>query len=98
MEHDGTLPAGTDLGPFKITRVIGRGGFGVTYEAWDGSLNRQVAIKEYFPAGLATRGADHATVQCVPHDEGGFARGLERFLDEARTLAQFHDPRIVRVH
>jgi serine/threonine protein kinase len=98
MEHESTLPIDTPISHYRIVRVIGRGGFGITYEAWDGSLNRRVAIKEYFPHGHAVRGADARTVSIVDSDAAIFARGLERFLDEARTLAQFHDPRIVRVH
>ena len=53
------LPDGTRLAEFQIRSVIGEGGFGIVYLAWDGSLQRQVAIKEYMPATLAarTRGA-----------------------------------------
>lgn len=94
----GTLAADTVVGHYRIVRVIGRGGFGITYEAWDGDLNRAVAVKEYFPHGLAQRAADGVAVQCLPRSEEPYAQGLRRFLDEARALAQFHDPRIVRVH
>ena len=49
------LPAGLRLDEFKIDRVLGSGGFGITYAATDTSLNRRVAIKEFFPSGFATR-------------------------------------------
>jgi serine/threonine protein kinase len=98
MDSADTLPIGTQVGHFRIVRLIGRGGFGITYEAWDASLNRAVAIKEYFPAGRATRADDRAGVEYSPQHAGFFSKGLRRFLDEARTLAQFRDPRIVHVH
>lgn len=97
-EEPGTLAAGSVVGHYRILRVIGRGGFGITYEARDESLNRPVALKEYFPHGLAMRANDAVTVRCAARCEEPFGKGLERFLEEARTLAQFHDPRIVRVH
>jgi len=94
----GTLAADAVIGHYRIVRVIGRGGFGITYEAWDGDLNRAVAIKEYFPHGMAQRAPAGVAVLCLPRSEETYAQGLRRFLDEARALAQFHDPRIVRVH
>ena len=57
----GTLPEGTRLGEFELIRVIGEGGFGIVYLAWDHSLERRVALKEYMPATLASR-ADGTTV------------------------------------
>jgi serine/threonine protein kinase len=98
MDNADTLPIGTAVGHFRIVRLIGRGGFGITYEAWDSSLNRPVAIKEYFPYGRATRAHDGAGVECGKDHAAFFRKGLGRFLDEARTLAQFRDPRIVHVH
>ena len=83
---------------FEVKQVIGVGGFGVTYEADDPTLNRRVAIKEYFPGTLALRGEDGRTISARASDTDGFFEyGLRRFLDEARILAQFHDPHIVRV-
>ena len=73
------------IGHYRIVRVIGRGGFDITYEAWDGDLNRAVAIKECFPHGMAQRAADGIAVQCLPRSEEPYAQGLRRFLDEART-------------
>lgn len=58
----GLLPVGSRLAEFEITRVIGQGGFGVVYEAWDHDLERVVAIKEYLPTSLSTRQNDGTVV------------------------------------
>lgn len=96
-EHQ-ALPPGTRIESFEMDSVLGVGGFGITYKAFDQSLQRTVAIKEYMPSGLATRGDDGSTV--LPNSEANettYAYGLRRFLDEARTLARFNHPGIVRV-
>ncbi len=84
---------------FLIGRILGKpGGFGVTYLAWDLVLHTTVAIKEYFPGNLATRSPDHSTVVFDDdNDKAQFGHGLEQFLREARALAQFSHPNIVRV-
>lgn len=94
---DQTLPVGTRLDDFKITEVLGEGGFGITYKAVDERLQREVAIKEYLPREFALRD-ETATVR--PRDqrsEGTFTWGLKRFIDEARALALFKHPNIVAV-
>ncbi len=94
---DQTLPIGTRLDDFKITEVLGEGGFGITYKAVDERLQREVAIKEYLPREFALRD-ETATVR--PRDErseGTFMWGLKRFIDEARALALFKHPNIVAV-
>ena len=83
---------------YEIGRVLGKGGFGITYAAVDRGLNIPVAIKEFLPAQVAGRGTDQSTVQ--PHgggEEEVFAHGLAAFLNEARTLAQFNHQNIVAV-
>jgi serine/threonine protein kinase len=98
MAYHHTLVAGTRIASYEIRDVLGAGGFGVTYRAYDTSLDRVVAIKEYLPTGLAVRIADGTTV--APKSQGDaqdFEYGLKRFLDEARTLARFREPNIVRV-
>ncbi len=95
-----TLPAGYRINEYHIERPLGGGGFGITYLARDSNLQLPVAIKEYFPSDLVTRGAGQ-----VVQVRGGSSNehqeqydwGLERFLDEARALATFRHPNIVRV-
>lgn len=82
---------------YLVGRALGQGGFGVTYVGWDKWLQRQVAIKEFLPAALATRDVRHATVLPLKQQEAAFARGLDSFIDEAQHLARFNHPHIVRV-
>lgn len=85
---------------YKIEDVIGAGGFGITYLAWDPVLQSHVAIKEYYPSGIATRQADSSQV-CVPvgSEKKEFHRGLIRFLKEAQDVARFQsEPNIVSIY
>ncbi|MDD2728815.1 serine/threonine-protein kinase [Malikia sp.] len=92
------LPVGTRLHEFEITGLIGEGGFGVVYLAHDHLLQRQVALKEYLPASLATRGSGHAvTLRSRRHAEV-YEKGLQSFINEARLLARFDHPALVKVH
>ena len=91
------LPAGSRLGEFEITDVIGEGGFGIVYSARDSSLDRIVAIKEYLPAAFAgrnTTGMVH--VRSNEHSKT-FDAGLSSFINEARMLAKFSHPGLVEV-
>jgi serine/threonine protein kinase len=98
MVYHHALPVGTRLASYEIRDVLGAGGFGITYMAYDFDLEREVAIKEYLPTGLAVRIADGTTVAPKSEgDSGDFEYGRKRFLDEARTLARFREPNIVRV-
>jgi hypothetical protein len=94
----GALPAGARLRGYEILAVLGHGGFGVTYQARDTTLGRDVAIKEYLPTAVAIR-EDGTTVlprSTALADE--FRWGRDRFLQEARTLAKLDGaPAIVRV-
>ena len=92
------LPAGTRLDEFEILRPLGIGGFGIVYLAIDHSLLRQVALKEFMPADLAARDPAGAVGPRSEHCTAQFARGLESFFDEARLLAPFNHPALVRVH
>ncbi|MBI5277010.1 MAG: protein kinase [Burkholderiales bacterium] len=93
------LPAGYRLDEYEVQRPLGGGGFGITYLARDGNLDLPVALKEYFPSDLATRATDLRVLvrNADEEHEGQFEWGLERFLDEARALAAFRHPNIIRV-
>lgn len=85
---------------YKIEEVIGAGGFGITYRAWDPLLQSYVAIKEYYPSGIATRSADSSKV-CVPvgQEQREYHRGKIRFLKEAQDVARFQsEPNIVSIY
>jgi hypothetical protein len=94
---DTLSPGSTLVGDYEIIRVLGSGGFGNTYLAMDRNLNREVAIKEFFPRDIAFR-EDQTTVSIKsPKFEDNFNWGLERFVQEAKLLAKFRHPNIVRV-
>ena len=83
------LRAGTVLNDrYIIGRVLGQGGFGITYLALDTQLNAKVAIKEFMPNDIATRIGTTVSVAMDTKSEE-FAYGAERFQEEARTLAKF---------
>ena len=96
-DHD-ALPPGTRFGEFEIIRVLGVGGFGIVYLANDHSLEREVALKEYMPASLAARGlGPQITVRSSSFAET-YAIGLRSFVNEARLLARFDHPSLVKVY
>ncbi|KAF1069638.1 serine/threonine-protein kinase [Variovorax sp.] len=94
----GLLPVGSRLAEFEITRVIGQGGFGVVYEAWDHTLERVVAIKEYLPSSLSTRQGDGSVVPLSERHRETFDLGMRSFINEARLLAQFDHPSLLKVY
>ena len=94
------LKPGTVLNrKYLIGRALGHGGFGITYLGLDLNLRVKLAIKEYFPTGLVTRDATAETVSVFSGDSReSFDYGLEKFLEEGRTLARFSNvPEIVGV-
>ncbi|WP_245541912.1 serine/threonine protein kinase [Uliginosibacterium gangwonense] len=91
------LPIGARMGEFEIVGLIGEGGFGIVYLAYDHSLHRQVALKEYIPVSLAGRNPDGSVSVRTPEYEEAFAAGRSSFVNEARLLAQFDHPALVKV-
>jgi serine/threonine protein kinase len=92
------LAPGTRLGEFEIERVLGIGGFGIVYLAFDHALERHVALKEYMPASLASRrGGTQIAVRSQAHEKT-FGIGLRSFVNEARLLARFDHPALVKVY
>jgi len=83
---------------YTIERVLGQGGFGITYLARDTNLDQLVAIKEYLPVEVVARGEDGRVRSRGDGQRDRYRWGLDRFIQEARTLARFDHPSIVRVH
>ncbi len=95
---DNALPIGSVLGEFEITDIIGWGGFGIVYLAYDHSLQRQIALKEYMPSSLAVRGSNASvSVKSEQHKET-FQAGLRSFINEARLLAHFDHASLLKVY
>ncbi len=94
---DAALPAGYVINEYRIESTLGIGGFGYTYLATDANLNLKVAIKEYLPGDLAQRDESRSVRPKSDDVLDTFKWGLQRFLDESRTLATFRHPNIVRV-
>ena len=92
------LAVGTCLGEFELIGLLGEGGFGIVYLAWDHSLERQVALKEYMPSALAARqGSTQVQVKSLRHLET-FNAGMKSFVNEAKLLASFDHPSLVKVY
>ena len=97
-EHSNALPIGMRLGEFELTGLVGEGGFGIVYLAYDHSLHRQVAVKEYIPSSLANRTTENAVVVISDQHVEPFQAGLSSFINEARLLAQFDHPSLLKVY
>jgi serine/threonine protein kinase/HAMP domain-containing protein len=91
------LPAGFRLHEYRIDRVLGQGGFGITYLATDVNLHARVAIKEYLPEEIAFRAGDRSVSPNASRHRDRYRAGMDSFLAEARTLASFRHPALVRV-
>ncbi|ACO78845.1 Protein kinase [Azotobacter vinelandii CA] len=91
------LPAGHRMGELEITGVLGIGGFGIVYRAFDHALQRVVAVKEYMPAMLAVRGSDLTVSLRGERYSATFQAGQAGFINEARLLAQFDHPCLIKV-
>ena len=91
------LPVGYRFNEFEIKEVIGGGGFGIVYRAWDHQLERTIAIKEFMPSSLAVRGDDMTLVLRSERFGKAFSAGLNSFIQEARLLARFNHPNLLHV-
>ncbi len=91
------LPKNTRLqnGNYALGEVLGQGGFGITYKGGDMALKRYVAIKEFFPQGCARQNASVQPAGAL--SAADYEKIKAKFIEEARTLARFSDPGIVRV-
>lgn len=101
MEGTYYLQIGTILHDrYEIKDILGAGGFGITYKAWDNTLQTEVCIKEYYPVGIANRTVTASQVSVYTNaDEASYKRGMQRFLREARGLAKLGSVKnIVNVH
>ncbi len=92
------LPTGAHLAEFELLRMLGEGGFGIVYLAHDHSLQRRVAIKEYMPSSLAMRSGPLDVVVTADKHQAVFDAGLDSFINEARLLAQFDHPSLLKVY
>ena len=93
------VPGDCLLQRYFVGRLLGCGGFGATYMGWDEKLHVKVAIKEYYPSSMASRSGDGRTLRPNSDDfSTQYVFGMEKFLDEARILAQFRSvPEIIAV-
>ena len=97
IDAPSALPLGTRLAEFELREVLGVGGFGIVYLAFDHALEREVAVKDYMPASLAGRTETmHVSVRSQS-DAETFALGLKSFVNEARLLAKFDHPSLLKV-
>jgi len=97
QDHRLALTPGFMIDNFRLERVLGRGGFGITYAAVDQMLGRRVAIKELLPDTIATR-LDGRTVEAQSSSlQENWEWAKERFLEEARALAAFTHPAMVGI-
>ena len=97
-DNPSALPAGTRLGEFELLSLLGVGGFGIVYLAFDHALEREVAVKEYMPASLAGRTETLHVSLRSQSDAETFALGLKSFVNEAKMLARFDHPSLLKVH
>lgn len=98
IAHLDALSVGTRLAEFELQSLLGVGGFGMVYRAYDHSLHRTVAIKEYMPAALASRQNGLTVSIRSSVDQPTYESGLKSFVAEARLLAQFDHPSLVKVY
>ncbi|MEO5333596.1 MAG: serine/threonine-protein kinase [Magnetococcus sp. YQC-5] len=95
---DEALPVDFELHHYQIKKVLGRGGFGITYLARDPMLEMDVVIKELYPKFMGVaRNRSHAVVVPDSANKDVFQQSMERFVEEGRHIARFHNESIVRI-
>ncbi len=92
------LPDGSTLADYVVTGIVGEGGFGIVYSARDEQLGRTIAIKEYLPSSIAGRTGDLSVRVRSTDSVETFRRGLQRFMGEAKLLAQCSHPALLEVY
>ncbi len=97
-EAESALAPGTRLGEFELRGLLGVGGFGIVYRAFDHQLEREVAIKEYMPASMAGRTETMHVSLRSRSDAEVFSLGLRSFVNEAKLLARFDHPSLLKVY
>ena len=97
-KYPDALHVGTVLGEFTITDVLGEGGFGTVYLAYEETLDRTVAIKEYLPVTIAARSGDQTVLVRSEVNRVAYAAGLQSFMREARLQARFSHPAMLEVY
>lgn len=97
---DDQLPFSQLAGKYIVGHALGRGGFGITYVGLNNQLGKRVAIKEYYPEGLAVRADDHIHIApAQPEYAGQLQEGMDKALKEARTIASIQSvPHVVRIY
>src|SRR5262245_63206982 len=96
MDSRVVLPVGTVLdGSYRIVRMVGCGGFGITYEAADLNLETAVAIKEYYPFDFGDRDATMSVKPKSDRHKQTFNWGRSNFLKKASNLSRFEHPSVV---
>ena len=100
MAFENALKAGTTLqdGRFVVGRVLGQGGFGITYEAEQALLGKRVALKECFLGDICDRANDGKSLFVLKSRRELFEKHKKRFLNEARRMAHLSNPHMVTVH
>jgi len=96
MNYRKILSNGYLLDNYRIERVLGQGGFGITYLAFDLEQQQYVAIKEYFPKDFSFRNENN-TITALKNQKDVFLIGLKSFVDEAMILAKFDHPNVIKV-
>src|SRR5437588_624518 len=97
-QHRLALPAGYELGRYRLQEILGSGGFGITYLVEDKTLGRRVAIKELLPNEIATRVDGTTVVAKTESEEQNLTWARERFVAEGRALAACDHPNVVNVY